>query len=189
MYIIFIYKAGFHDNLVYLTVTACVEFFLPFISICSLNLAVYLNIRQRSQGLIRTKMPPVLRRLSVSLRRNNSKKHSTTELTPLPPVSAVTGPAAAEEKARINEEVSEKLVLDVIEKDTTGGSHSKNNNNNNNKESGEKVPLTSSRFGGSGVGKKDKNLKKDKKAARSLFILVFTFVVCWVSANLTSSCP
>ena len=31
------------------------------------------------------------------------------------------------------------------------------------------------------VIKKDKNLTKDKKAARSLFILVFTFVVCWVS--------
>ena len=45
-------QVGFHDNLGYLTATACVEFFLPFISICSLNLMVYLNIRKRSKGKI-----------------------------------------------------------------------------------------------------------------------------------------
>lgn len=47
----------FHDNLVYLTATACVEFFAPLISICTLNLAVYLNIRKRSKGLIRSENP------------------------------------------------------------------------------------------------------------------------------------
>lgn len=50
-------QAPFHDNLVYLTATACVEFFAPLISICGLNLAVYLNIRKRSRGLIRTENP------------------------------------------------------------------------------------------------------------------------------------
>ncbi len=50
-------QAEFHDNLVYLTLTACVEFFVPLVSICSLNLAVYLNIRKRSRGLIRSENP------------------------------------------------------------------------------------------------------------------------------------
>ena len=50
-------QVAFHDNLVYLTATACVEFFAPLISICGLNLAVYLNIRKRSRGLIRTENP------------------------------------------------------------------------------------------------------------------------------------
>ena len=34
--------------------TAFVEFFVPFFSLATLNLLVYLNIRQRSRGLIRT---------------------------------------------------------------------------------------------------------------------------------------
>lgn len=38
-------QVAFHDNLYYLTATACVEFFAPLISICGLNLAVYLNIK------------------------------------------------------------------------------------------------------------------------------------------------
>ena len=38
-------QVPFSDNLFYLTATACVEFFAPLISICGLNLAVYLNIR------------------------------------------------------------------------------------------------------------------------------------------------
>jgi hypothetical protein len=50
-------QVAFHNNLVYLTSTACVEFFVPLISICGLNLAVYLNIRRRSRGLIRTENP------------------------------------------------------------------------------------------------------------------------------------
>jgi histamine receptor H3 len=50
-------QVAFHDNLVYLTATACVEFFVPLISICGLNLAVYLNIRKRSRGLIRSENP------------------------------------------------------------------------------------------------------------------------------------
>ena len=58
-------QVGFHDNLVFLTITACVEFFFPFISICSLNLAVYLNIRKRSKGLIRTKPAAIILRTKL----------------------------------------------------------------------------------------------------------------------------
>lgn len=50
-------QVAFYDNLYYLTATACVEFFAPLISICGLNLAVYLNIRKRSRGLIRSENP------------------------------------------------------------------------------------------------------------------------------------
>ena len=59
-------QAEFHNNLIYLTVTASVEFFVPLISICALNLAVYLNIRQRSRGLIHGK--------EFTLYMNNQKK-------------------------------------------------------------------------------------------------------------------
>ena len=56
----------FANNFPYLVTTACVEFFVPFFSIATLNLLVYMNIRQRSRGLIRT---------------NN---HTTDLKTPLP---------------------------------------------------------------------------------------------------------
>ncbi|UJR25280.1 hypothetical protein I4U23_006632 [Adineta vaga] len=45
----------FANNFPYLVTTAFVEFFVPFFSITTLNLLVYMNIRQRSRGLIRTK--------------------------------------------------------------------------------------------------------------------------------------
>ena len=44
----------FAKNFPYLVTTAFVEFFVPFFSITTLNLLVYMNIRQRSRGLIRT---------------------------------------------------------------------------------------------------------------------------------------
>ncbi|CAF0811817.1 unnamed protein product [Rotaria sp. Silwood1] len=54
----------FANNFPYLVTTAFVEFFVPFFSLTTLNLLVYLNIRQRSHGLIRTK--------------NNQNNHNTT---------------------------------------------------------------------------------------------------------------
>lgn len=44
----------FKDSFLYLVITAFVEFFVPLISLTSLNFLVYLNIRQRSRGLLRT---------------------------------------------------------------------------------------------------------------------------------------
>ena len=44
----------FAKNFLYLVTTAFVEFFVPFFSITILNLLVYINIRQRSHGLVRT---------------------------------------------------------------------------------------------------------------------------------------
>ncbi|CAF1125798.1 unnamed protein product [Rotaria sordida] len=44
----------FANNFPYLVTTAFVEFFVPFFSLTTLNLLVYMNIRQRSRGLIRT---------------------------------------------------------------------------------------------------------------------------------------
>ncbi len=46
--------AAFHNNLIYLAVSACVEFFLPFVTLIGLNVGVYLNIRRRCRGLITT---------------------------------------------------------------------------------------------------------------------------------------
>ena len=106
-------RVWFQDNLVYLTITACIEFFLPFISICLLNLAVYMNIKERSGSLIRSK--PIKTESSSSslyfLKSNNFKKESRTY-------------------------DSSKMSI---------------------------------------------HLNRDKKAARSLFILVITFFICWVN--------
>jgi histamine receptor H3 len=44
----------FANNFPYLVTTAFVECFVPFFSITTLNILVYMNIRQRSRGLIRT---------------------------------------------------------------------------------------------------------------------------------------
>ena len=43
----------FSQNFLFLVITAFVEFFVPLISLTSLNFLVYLNIRQRSRGLLR----------------------------------------------------------------------------------------------------------------------------------------
>ncbi len=71
-------QVEFHDNLAYLTATACVEFFVPFISICILNLAVYLNIRKRSRGLIRSENP----KFKLTARQNeiNNKNNATNQI-------------------------------------------------------------------------------------------------------------
>jgi histamine receptor H3 len=47
-------ESPFAKNFPYLVTTAFVEFFVPFFSLTTLNLLVYMNIRQRSRGLIRT---------------------------------------------------------------------------------------------------------------------------------------
>ena len=102
-------QAEFHDNLVYLTLTACVEFFVPLVSICSLNLAVYLNIRKRSRGLIRTENPMFTIKeagthtsektstvKSSSFQKTNTTTTSTT--TTPPPAASVTTPPSAKTK-------------------------------------------------------------------------------------------
>ena len=168
-------QVGFHDNLVYLTATACVEFFLPFISICSLNLAVYLNIRKRSKGLIRSK--------------TSSKSEKSTKQ---PLLKNKTSSPTNQKQQQSKEPANTQLSIE-------------NNNNNNNQQPSESpdkkenqvldpnqinivesplnVSWSNKNFKAADltqINKKDKNLNKDKKAARSLFILVFTFVVCWV---------
>ncbi|CAF1246520.1 unnamed protein product [Adineta ricciae] len=44
----------FAKHFLYLVTTACVEFFVPFFSLITLNLLVYINIRRRSRGLVRS---------------------------------------------------------------------------------------------------------------------------------------
>ena len=44
----------FAKNFPFLVTTAFVEFFVPFFSLTTLNLLVYLNVRQRSRGLVRS---------------------------------------------------------------------------------------------------------------------------------------
>lgn len=197
-------QVGFHDNLGYLTATACVEFFLPFISICSLNLAVYFNIRKRSKGLIRTKVPVTLG--PGKLNSNDSNNPKTNRSVSTSGFMSTSG--ADHRKSSILNVSNTNNVLNTSVSSTQSSEHlnnsdnSRNGNNNNksnllsvrsgdlasrSKSEDEIVPLsvtwknTDWRANSEGFVKKDKNLSKDKKAARSLFILVFTFVVCWVS--------
>ncbi|CAF0804619.1 unnamed protein product [Adineta steineri] len=69
----------FANSFAYIVTTAFVEFFVPFFSITTLNLLVYLNIRQRSRGLIRTN-------------KNNPADSKSTLSTHIPK----TNPAALE---------------------------------------------------------------------------------------------
>lgn len=157
-------QVGFHDNIVYLTATACVEFFLPFISICSLNLAVYLNIRKRSKGLIRTKVK--LGKTNILKRFSTTKKPSEAEtrvLTVLATEAAATIKKIPVSTEPVPAKTDSNKLNEIVPLNT-----------NVNRVKASEIPAI----------KKDKNLKKDKKAARSLFILVFTFVVCWVSETI-----
>ena len=123
-------KVGFNNNLIYLTATACVEFFIPLISICFLNLAIYLNIRKRSKGII--------------INENNyAKQIKIKKLAEL-----------------INLNKANELAINVtVSSDSS---------------------LRASDLESNIIQNKKNILRKDKKAARFLFILVFTFGICWV---------
>ena len=173
-------QVGFHDNLGYLTATACVEFFLPFISICSLNLAVYLNIRERSKGLIRTKVPE-----SVNKGKSRMFENSTTDCG---------GVVVVEEQRKHSvkklmepSDLLNAIAQNVVRK-SSNASAAGDAVSNGEAEVLVLQNMRSWRTNNEGFIKKDKNLTKDKKAARSLFILVFTFVVCWVIMHTAFKC-
>jgi len=42
----------FYDNVGYLIACSCVEFVLPFVTVATINVLIYLNIRRRSRGLM-----------------------------------------------------------------------------------------------------------------------------------------
>jgi len=42
----------FYDNVGYLIACSCIEFVLPFVTVASINVLIYLNIRRRSRGLM-----------------------------------------------------------------------------------------------------------------------------------------
>ena len=215
-------QVGFHNNLVYLTVTACVEFFVPLISICSLNMAVYLNIRKRSKGLIRSK-PSLRSRKSLANTSSqitciDAKNHVVDKVeTTKETFAAVKCSYPTPDMKLNNDPDTSSLTNNEFKKDGVASELSTSrsisslddineqldivNTNNTPKESplrcnheppllqpvsNIEVPTQSriSRFTTTSTInsniKRDKHMKKDKKAARSLFILVFTFVFCWV---------
>jgi hypothetical protein len=147
--------AGFYNNITYLTVSACVEFFLPFIALFGLNLGVYLNIRKRSKGLIRTDRP----HNDSATKSINKEANKTSQLTSLivdvTDVVQIKDNPGQQTTSKLEESVPNKTdLLMPFGKIQVDKNNSKPHNKN--------------------------RLSKDKKAARSLFILVFAFVVCWV---------
>ena len=98
----------FHDNLPYLTATACVEFFAPFISITALNLAVYLNIRKRSRGLIRSQKP------HFTLPKEVTGAPTTTNPASAPPALPESNGKLHKLKAESNERKANSLTSNDI---------------------------------------------------------------------------
>ena len=248
-------QVEFHDNLVYLTATACVEFFVPLISICTLNLAVYLNIRKRSRGLIRSENPKfnleksttaTKAQASVRINQSQTVKETvfTTTTTNTPPlqsndlnkideikttknqngndkagnnnkisISSTTSSSSSlddhpvvktkrnsKEKSKLNEDENllddkaksnrKKSVTHIMVKqanETLVGVSTANTNPTNTINSAQ---ITAAKTFNKITPAHNNNkasrsaLTKDKKAARSLFILVFVFVTCWVSYSL-----
>lgn len=152
---------GFHENIFYLTISACVEFFLPLISICSLNIAVYVNIKRRSKGLFLNEK---------SLKRADSNGH----------------------QGRVKKlaERIRKSNHDILAENRPNVELNKSCTNLNPNDQKKRVYLRLSRSSYnfenlpnhiSMFHVKKAALRKDKKAARFLFIIVFTFGICWVS--------
>jgi muscarinic acetylcholine receptor M4 len=249
----------FHDNLVYLTATACVEFFAPLISICTLNLAVYLNIRKRSKGLIRSENPMFdLDKVKANNSANQNSLPSTNNKTPTADTSKIDKRLSNVErvdekkndaKSKNNKSKTKKSITassssttcstSSIDEDVPVMKNNRSNKNNkkvknsineneillkeissndkkaakseasvSNPSSNDSKPEANSRpsvvvaiahiplvppvnkssagFTAYKTPAKKTNttratLTKDKKAARSLFILVFVFVFCWVN--------
>ncbi|CAF0823387.1 unnamed protein product [Brachionus calyciflorus] len=197
-------QVAFHDNLVYLTATACVEFFAPLISICGLNLAVYLNIRKRSRGLIRTENPKfnLVKKLSKKadiinedLNKTNPENEKLNEKVVHSISSSVSSSMEDLNKCKSikeehNKNESSYLIHDFDNDNRLKRKKSKslisvdkdaNHNYENNLPT--VVKQTNRNAYISAKPKRtmsnNRTLTKDKKAARSLFILVFVFVFCW----------
>lgn len=177
-------QVEFHDNLAYLTATACVEFFAPFISITALNVAVYLNIRKRSKGLIRTNQP-----------QQNHVKSRQIITVKVPENKAVLNedkPSPLKENSS-NVSISSYNNQDGNENGNHGGTLKQpdRKQSNGTKSARNSVVLDTAynllhrSIQTENKKKQEKatahKLSKDRKAARSLFILVFVFVCCWVS--------
>ena len=144
---------GFHDNIAYLTISACVEFFFPLISICSLNIAVYVNIKRRSNGLF-------LNEKSLNNQTNsNSNRARIKKMADR--IRKSNHDILVENRADVELAKAPKRVLSRSSRDL------------NNFES---LPTQINMF-----HVKKAALRKDKKAARFLFIIVLTFGLCWVS--------
>jgi hypothetical protein len=210
-------QVQFHDNLPYLTATACVEFFVPLISICVLNLAVYLNIRKRSKGLIRTKNPKFClkdennKNGAVALSNNNHNNSKKTvsngdsitvkceENKENKSIKKVNFKTNNNKLIKISNTPSTSTVsddaLNIINNDLVNSSSfsSAGTNKQNEPEKQQNDPIVLCSPNASTPTATTQNtpikrkqvsakssLNKDKKAARSLFILVFAFVCCWV---------
>jgi hypothetical protein len=215
-------QVQFHDNLPYLTATACVEFFVPLISICVLNLAVYLNIRKRSKGLIRTKNPKFClkdennKNGAVALSNNNNNNNNNKiasngdsitvkceENKEIKSIKKVNFKTNNNKLIKISNTPSTSTVSDdavnIINNDLVNSSSfsSAGTNKQNEPEKQQNDPIVlcspststpTATTQNTPIKRKQvsakSNLNKDKKAARSLFILVFAFVCCWVIAHI-----
>ncbi len=159
---------GFADNIGYLTASACVEFFFPLVSICSLNLAVYMNIRRRSRGLIShsdlaesvhsASSSRKIQQMADKIRQANhnikmcptpSGAHSLSRLTVCEASDRLLSPEPHSGIQRLSSSA-----------DSSRGDH---------------------------LQVKARSLSKDKKAARFLFIIVLTFGFCWVTASFAAA--
>jgi hypothetical protein len=163
-------QVAFHNSLVYLTATACVEFFLPFFLICGLNLAVYLNIRQRSRGLLQNGKLTKKINIAKNFRKLSTRDKKKVELNK----QLIRNIDEQKDNQNENNASSEILAQPVIVlKKLSEGiiiqPNNKTKSDINNNKPKPNASMSSRAF-----------LSKDKKAARSLFILVFVFVFCWV---------
>lgn len=152
---------GFHDNTVYLLISAFVEFFFPFVSICGLNLAVYLSIRKRSRGISRNnrlgnskskidQMAETIRKSKSSIPLRTNETRILNSQDPVRKISADVESADTEgrpSKTRLFSRVSATIEHNTIQ-------------------------ITGFQF-------RTLSLKKDKKTAHFLFIIVLTFACCW----------
>lgn len=73
-------RADFRDNFFFLLVTACIEFFIPFISVSIINFFIYWNIRKRilRSVLIYTKIPASNILLDTKKSKHNKDINSIT---------------------------------------------------------------------------------------------------------------
>jgi histamine receptor H3 len=139
----------FANNFPYLVTTAFVEFFVPFFSIVTLNLLVYMNIRERSRGLIRTGDSHI------------SHNHSSSSKSRLSSASFKVKKACSKNGfTTVNNEHSHQHddheLIQLSPSNTP-------------------LPISTTYSKSSSSAA----LARDRKAAKNLFIFVFVFAICW----------
>ncbi|XP_062408510.1 histamine H3 receptor [Sardina pilchardus] len=148
--------AEFYYTWYFLLSASILEFFCPLVSVAFFNLSIYLNIRRRRLGSAKPRATPEVSSPAESVRLSSLLYRHSPLFASKKTAAAVVAVAAA------------------AAREEDGGSL----------ESRASSPPPVSRAGSCGGPQRSSRLRRDKKVAKSLAVIVCVFAVCWAPYTL-----